>query len=256
MATTSDNNFAGFGRPDQNWFKMPNNWTDVTAGMQSWAEQKVVEYVLRHTWGYREYGLLKRISLDEFEHGRRRSDGTRMDRGVGLGRQAVISGLKLAVQDGFLVVEKDESDKARVKKSYGLKMAIPSRGYDGHTPGVRSSHSRGVKITHRTKKDTLERHSKKDTTVANGDNASPVMRLPRLDQPLAKTAAISEDVLDQLGDKHSQRLYDEVAARVPEQVIRKALAEIKADGAEHPPKVFTFRMNQYALRRLRGAVRE
>ena len=31
----------------------------------------------RHTWGYREYGLKKHITLDEFMHGRKRRDGIR-----------------------------------------------------------------------------------------------------------------------------------------------------------------------------------
>ena len=38
-----------------------------------------------------------------------------------------------------------------------------------------------------------------------------------------------------------------VAAKVPEPVIRKALAEIKVDGARYPERVFTFRMQQYAV---------
>ena len=46
-STKTDNQrFPGFDIPRQNWFKLPNNWTDLTAAMGSWAEQKVVEYVL------------------------------------------------------------------------------------------------------------------------------------------------------------------------------------------------------------------
>ena len=99
--------FAGFDVPQQNWFKLPHDWTDLTAQMRSWAEQKVVEYVLRHTWGYQEYGKLKRITLDEFENGRKRTDGTRMDRGIGMRRQAIIRGIRQAVEDGFLVEQVD-----------------------------------------------------------------------------------------------------------------------------------------------------
>ena len=83
--------YAGFDVPQQNWFRLAYDWTDLTARMRSWAEQKVVEYVLRHTWGYHEYGGLKRITLDEFEHGRKRTDGTRMDSGIGMRRQAINS---------------------------------------------------------------------------------------------------------------------------------------------------------------------
>ncbi len=167
QAQTEESTFSGFDIPRQNWFKIPSNWTDLTASMRSWAEQKVVEYVLRHTWGYQEYGGLKRITLDEFEHGRKRSDGTRIDRGVGMRRQAIISGIRQAVEDGFLIEEKDDSDKARVRKYYGLRMLQHfSQGYENHTSGVRSSYTSGMKITRRSEKDTLERN-KRNVVVIN-----------------------------------------------------------------------------------------
>ena len=100
MAADDKREFAGFDLPEQNWFRMPNSWTDITAGMKSLAELKVVEYVLRHTWGYQEYGIAKRISTDEFMHGRRRQDGTRLDRGTGLSNRSVIDGLRHAVEHG------------------------------------------------------------------------------------------------------------------------------------------------------------
>lgn len=246
--------FPGFDIPRQNWFKMPNNWTDLTAEMSSWAEQKVVEYVLRHTWGYQEYGTLKRITLDEFQNGRKRTDGTRMDKGVGMGKQAIISGIRRAVEDGFLIEEKDDEDKGRVRKYYGLRMLphLEERGvYENHTSGVRSSHPRGMKRRHRSEKDTLERNSKKDT-VNGGQNF--IKDLPDLDQPEEKTDYMAQYILEELGDKHSERFYKLVATKVPERVIRKALAEIKADGADSPPKVFTHRMKLYALEQLKERV--
>ena len=182
----TDTIFAGFDVPHQNWFKLPHNWTDLTAQMSSWAEQKVVEYVLRHTWGYQEYGGLKRITLDEFENGRKRIDGTRMDRGIGMRRQAIIRGIRQAVADGFLVEQVDARDRGRTRKEYGLHMASacepenPSadQGYEDHTPGVRASHPSGVKNTRRTEKETQERNYQKTverilrTTAQSGSTAS------------------------------------------------------------------------------------
>jgi hypothetical protein len=120
--SSSQPQFSGFVQPQQNWFKMPYDWTDITAKITSLAELKVVEYVLKHTWGYHEYGLKKKISIDEFMHGRKRKDGTTIDRGTGLSKQSVIDGLKNAVNHGFLEVEKDDSDQARKKRYYALKM--------------------------------------------------------------------------------------------------------------------------------------
>jgi hypothetical protein len=38
-----------------------------------------------------------------------------------------------------------------------------------------------------------------------------------------------------------------VAAKVPEGVIRETLSQIKVDGAREPAKLFTYRMQRYAL---------
>lgn len=121
-ATPPTTQFAGFDLPEQNWFKMPRIWTDITADISSLAELKVVEYVLKHTWGFQEYGIAKHITTDEFMHGRRRADGTRLDRGTGLTKPSVWAGLKNAVAHGYLLEIVDDSDRARVKKYYALRM--------------------------------------------------------------------------------------------------------------------------------------
>src|SRR5215212_2941021 len=123
--------FPGFDRPESNFFRMPNSWTDITAEIDNIAELKVVEYVLRHTWGYQEYGIKKHITMDEFVHGRRRRDGSRMDRGTGLSERAVRYGLAKAVERGLVEEEIDDTDRGRVKKWYGLRMKQPTVSEDG-----------------------------------------------------------------------------------------------------------------------------
>lgn len=237
--------FVGFDIPHENWFRLPNAWTDITAHMRSWAEHKIVEYVLRHTWGFQEYEGLKRISLDEFENGRKRRDGTRLDRGIGMRRQAIISGIRQAVADGYLIEEKDDSDRGRTKKFFGLNM-LRKGGCDHHTPDVCSSHSRGVAITHRSEKDTLERHLKKKPF------AEFWKRIEDIQQPPDKTSYVAGYILEELKDEHSKAFYRLVAAKIPEAIIRKAIAEIKADGAREPAKLFTYKMKSFALGRLKG----
>lgn len=164
--------FAGFDRPESNWFRMPNSWTDITAGITSIAELKVTEYILRHTWGYQEYGIKKHITIDEFVNGRRRQDGTRMDLGTGLSERAVYDGLRKAVERGLVEEETDASDRGRVKKYYSLKMRDDGTNGPESEPlqdlqpgvqslqgGVQSSQARGAKSIDRTEKDTQERHS-------------------------------------------------------------------------------------------------
>lgn len=267
--TSVNKSFQGFYYPEENWFRMPNIWTDITSGMASLAELKVVEYVLRHTWGYQEFGKMKKITLDEFESGRKKTDGTRMDKGIGMRKQAIISGLRQAVKDGFLVEEVDKSDKGRIKKFYGLRMLQSGSAdedgggevkqmYENHTPGVRQSHSRDMKAIPPSEKDTKERQPKKNT-VANGNinktkDIKLLTKLPRLNQPTDKTKYVADYILEELKDEHSRRFYEIIASKIPEDYIRQAISEIKADGAESPQRVFTFRMMKYALGRNTGSI--
>src|SRR5437764_1449583 len=125
MTTPSDHEFEGFNKPEANFFRLPNEWTDITAHVTSLAEMKLVEYVLKHTWGYSEFDMVKKITTDEFMYGRKKKSGERIDTGTGLSKPSVIAGLKSAVTHGLMEEETDDSDKARIKKYYKLKMKPP-----------------------------------------------------------------------------------------------------------------------------------
>jgi hypothetical protein len=81
--------------------------------------------------------------------------------------------------------------------------------------------------------------------------------LPNLGDPPEKTEYIANNVILQaLGDEKSSKFYALVAAKIPEQVIRETLAEVKADGARSPAKLFTYKIKQYALeKQKRGLVK-
>lgn len=113
----------------KSWFCVPNNWTDITCKITSLAELKVIEYVLRHTWGYGEHSSweMKRISTDEFSHGRKRQDGTRIDRGTGLSNKSVFDGLKRAVENDYLTKYIDNTDLGRIAHYYQLRMEGDTR---------------------------------------------------------------------------------------------------------------------------------
>lgn len=176
--------FEGFEHPTKNYYHTPNNWTDICAEIDNLAELKIVQYVMRHTWGYQEYGVTKTITTDEFLHGRKRNDGSRIDKGTGLkSDRSVKDGIKAAIEHGYLICEVDKTDKARVKKSYALKMA--PRAESGQVASTHQEDDRGVETTHqsgrnypsggtnlpiggtntthRSEKDTGERHLQKDT---------------------------------------------------------------------------------------------
>lgn len=150
--------FEGFQEPRENWSKLPHSFIAALPHVNSLAELKCILYVLRHTWGYKEYRRGKRITSEEFMHGRKRKDGTRIDGGTGLARSSIVEGLKLAVDHGFLTVKIDDSDKARVEKYYSLNI----RGVRNSSPDVRNSDT-GRKISgQRTEKETPERKDKKE----------------------------------------------------------------------------------------------
>src|SRR5437588_10886257 len=170
MQPLSEQTFVGFNKPETNFFRLPNEWTDITARVTSLAEMKLIEYVLKHTWGYSEFDMVKKITTDEFMSGRKKKDGTRVDSGTGLSKPSVIAGLKSAVEHGLLTEEVDDSDKARIKKYYKLRMkpSVDENNTDSNDPhadvknvhiGVKNFNSRGKKSLQRSEKDTLERYN-------------------------------------------------------------------------------------------------
>jgi len=114
--------FGGFPEPIANWSKLPHAFIEALPLIDSLAEMKVILYVLRHTWGY-EGTRQRRISIDEFEHGRRRKKaGDRIDGGTGMSAPSLRDGIRRAIEHGFIEVEEDASDPARIKRYYRLSM--------------------------------------------------------------------------------------------------------------------------------------
>ena len=72
-------------------------------------------------------------------------------------------------------------------------------------------------------------------------------KLRDLKQPATKTEYVAQSILEELGDAHSLRFYRLVAAKVPEDEIRRALAEIRQDGADKPAALFTYKMQRWGL---------
>jgi hypothetical protein len=77
---------------------------------------------------------------------------------------------------------------------------------------------------------------------------SVLRELPDLGDPPEKAEYIARDIiLKTLGDEKSLKFYELVAAKVPEQVILETLAEVRADGARSPARLFTYKIQRYAL---------
>ena len=146
--------FSGFETPEQNWSRMPHGLIGQLPVIDSLSELKVILYILRHTWGYQEFDTYKKITLDEFEHGRMRSDRTRMDTGTGMSKSSILRGLNNAEEHGFILVETNDKDKARIKKTYRI-----------NTLDVSQRDSERPIIEHRTEKDTIEEKQDRDNDL-------------------------------------------------------------------------------------------
>src|SRR5438045_2726613 len=195
----------------------------------------MLEYVLKHTSGYREFDMIKKITTDELMSGRKKKNGERIDTGTGLSKPSVIEGLNSAVKHGLLEVEIDDSDKARIKKYYKLKMRTPIEEPEPDEQEaqadvkklytrVKNFNSSSKQSLQRSEKDTLERYNnvkkqhKKDTN---------------------ETAYYAGLLAEKLGDQKSLTYYKIVCQRIdPHKLMQKA-AEIIADGgARNPGAVF------------------
>lgn len=89
-----------------------------------------------------------------------------------------------------------------------------------------------------------------ENNVSNGDM---IRRLPDLDQPAEKIEYLAGEMVKQLGDQHSMRFYQLAAGKIPEHVIWQALAEVQKDGANDPPRAFTYKLGRYAAGKLTGS---
>lgn len=113
--------FEGFDDPKENWSRLPHKLINALNIISTEGECKVILYILRHTWGFGDDE--KKITLDEFCKGRKRRDGSRIDNGTGMSVNSVRQGLIRAVNHGFIIHEKDDSDKAREKHYFSLRMS-------------------------------------------------------------------------------------------------------------------------------------
>jgi len=110
------------------------------------------------------------------------------------------------------------------------------------------------------KPDTNREENREENTVngvVKGGERPVLQQLPDLGEPPEKTAYVAKDIiLKALGDEQSSRFYELVAAKIPEQVIRETLSAVKADGARSPAKLFTYKIQRYALeQQKRGVVK-
>lgn len=105
--------FPGFPpEPEGNYWRYPrivNGWWHQLTG----SEQKVLDYILRHTWGYDKDA--DAISLEQFQKGIwSKKENKWIDKGTGLSKRSIIYAIngrkgfsKGLIKKGFVMAEKD-----------------------------------------------------------------------------------------------------------------------------------------------------
>jgi hypothetical protein len=235
--------FKGFISP--RYTQVPDELFDELMAYLSGAELKVLLYIIRRTFGFKKDS--DNISLRQICHGIKTREGEILDKGTGLSLSTVQIALKGLLEKNCVITERNRSkEKGDEPTTYSLNMLPYTENRQGGIPKIgRGGYRKSV--TQET-----DRQQTVDNTVngvVKGEEGSSIRKLHDLDQPPEKTAYVAQFLLDELGDQQSEKFYRLVAAKIPESVIREALSAIRVDGAEHPAKLFTFKMQRYALGR-------
>ena len=112
--------FAGFDRPNTNYFPVPFEWTNLTREIGSAVAILCVEYLMRHTFGWQDE--IRWLTPAEIASGRRKRDGSTYDNGIQYSRDAVASACETLVGQGILVRRSVRRDAGRESKEYALRM--------------------------------------------------------------------------------------------------------------------------------------
>jgi phage replication O-like protein O len=246
--------YQGYASP--NYTPVPDELFDEQLPDLSGSELKVLLYIIRRTFGFKKDS--DNISLNQLLHGITTKEGIVLDRGTGLTKKTLLEAIKSLVEKNLILTERRRSkEKGDEPTTYRLNIISEPKEIN-HTPrGVKNTPGGGVKNTpppsdkNSPTQETVLQKTVDNTVngVVKGAEIKSIQKLQNLDQPKEKTAFIAHYLLEELGDKKSQRFYQLVAAKIPEVVIRETLSEIRVDGAKHPAKLFTFKMQRYALGR-------
>src|SRR4029453_7943530 len=218
------------GIPRLNGTIVPDDLFDVLMPVCTGAEFKVLAYIVRRTFGFKKAS--DAISLHQMVDGITKRNGTVLDRGTGLSKSAVAVAIKGLTTKGIIEVHRSTSTKRGYEPTtYRLRFAATQPLSRNRTRGGQKN---GQGLVQKSDIQTTEGQTTVINTVngvVKGGGKSVLQQLPDLGDPPEKTGYVAKDIiLKALGDKQSSQFYQLVAAKIPEQVIREVLSEVRVDG--------------------------
>jgi hypothetical protein len=253
MSKDVQKHFKGYSKP--NYTPVPDELFDEQLPDLSGAELKVLLYIIRRTFGFKKES--DNISLNQLLHGITTREDVVLDRGTGLSKKTLLDTIRNLIEKNLIISERRRSkEKGDEPTTYRLNI-IGETAENTNTPrGVKSTPGGGVKSTpHPSDKNYTTQETVIQETVTNtvngvvkgGMEKSVVQQLPDLGESPEKTAYLAQQILKALGDEKSQRFYHLVATKIPEGVIRATLSKVRVDGARDPARLFTYKIQRYAL---------
>jgi hypothetical protein len=122
LTAETDHGFTGFQLPEASYFPVPHEWTNLSRTLKSAAAILTVEYLMRHTFGWRD--AARWLTPIEIATGRRyREDlAKRYDEGIHYSRPVVARACDDLVDRGILVWRPARVDLGREQREYCLRM--------------------------------------------------------------------------------------------------------------------------------------
>ncbi len=91
---------------DSKHYNLPNDWYEIINPINDLAEYKLVFYAMCHLWLPTE-DIETYLTPSDFLTGKKRRDGTSIDKGTGVSQDDLQQGLGKAVTDGYLIRRDD-----------------------------------------------------------------------------------------------------------------------------------------------------
>ena len=217
--TTTNHHFRYEGFSNPNGTVVPDDVFDVLMPELTEAELRVLLYVVRRTFGFKKNS--DAISLSQMVSGIQTRDGRVLDRGTGMTRRGVMKGVAGLREKGIVQVEARVSEdgvnqvnvyalRFKEKGGQGVGNGVPY-GREPGSPGV----GNGVPPQQTVLQQTV-RHNNVGTNLVKAT-----------EKPEGQVDYLIDEIEKVTGDTHSRRMFQLIAARLPDEIIFQLLSEIK-----------------------------